>query len=139
MLCANYWITSTLGPTPRKITPEEKAQLSPTTEFYGISHYNHPCTVWARSSQAAHEYLMCYAYALNDEYGYRYNKSHKSIEVINRLPELQYTGIWTPPAQAMPDQYKRADPVEAYRAYYVGEKSHLANWKYREQPNWYTS
>jgi len=139
MLCANYWIISTIGPTPRKITPVElaiiKARLSP--DFYGISHYNHPCTVWARSSQQAHEYLMCYAYALNDEYGYRYGKSHKSIAVINRLPELQYTGLYTPPAQAMPDEYKRDDAVAAYHAYYQGAKSHIASWKFRERPPWY--
>lgn len=140
MLCANYWITQALGHVPRKITPLELVEVKKivTADFYGISHYNNPCTVWARYSQDTYEYLMCYAYALNEEYGYRYGKSHKSMEVIKRLPDnlLDVTG-WIPQAQAMPDEYKRADPVDAYRAYYIGEKSHIANWKYRDLPNWY--
>jgi hypothetical protein len=140
MLCANYWITLALGHVPRKITPLELVEVKQkvTSEFYGISHYNHPCTIWARSNQATYEYLTCYAHALNDEYGYRYGKSHKSIEVINRLPQgLLPPGPLLEPAQAMPDQYKRDSAVEAYRAYYIGEKSHLATWSHRGQPEWF--
>ena len=140
MLCANYWITQALGHVPRKITPLELVSVKQivTKDFYGISHYNHPCSIWARNNQTTYEYLTCYAHALNNEYGYRYGKSHKSIEVINRLPQqLLPDGPYIEPAQAMPDEYKRASAVEAYRAYYMGEKSHLANWSHRERPYWY--
>lgn len=140
LLCTAHWITSTLGQTPRKITSEELSACKErlTDEFYGLTHYNHPCAIWARSSLANFEYLFCYAEALNSEYGYRYSKSHKSMTVINRLPDLALHGNITPFAQAMPDQYKRADAVDAYRAYYIGEKSHLANWKHRDAPYWFT-
>jgi hypothetical protein len=36
----------------------------------------------------------------------------------------------------MPDQYKRANTVDAYRAYYIGAKSHLLAYTNRERPNW---
>lgn len=32
-------------------------------------------------------------------------------------------------ALAMPDQYKREDPIEAYRAFYIGEKAYFAKWR----------
>lgn len=36
----------------------------------------------------------------------------------------------------MPDEYKREDPVEAYRAYYVGDKARFAKWKLGNAPEW---
>ena len=44
----------------------------------------------------------------------------------------------TPFAQAMPDEYKRADAVEAYRAYYMGDKAAIAEWNWgTPAPDWY--
>ena len=43
----------------------------------------------------------------------------------------------TPFAQAMPDEYKNENAVEAYRAYYLGEKTGIAEWKYSDTPAWY--
>jgi hypothetical protein len=37
----------------------------------------------------------------------------------------------------MPDEYKVSSVVESYRNYYIGEKSSIAVWKYRETPEWY--
>jgi hypothetical protein len=37
----------------------------------------------------------------------------------------------------MPDQYKRPDAIEAYRAYYIGEKLKFAKWEPRaKRPDW---
>ena len=46
-------------------------------------------------------------------------------------------GPLTPFAQAMPDEYKDPDPVQAYRAYYMGEKAGFAKWNKRNTPEWY--
>ena len=46
-------------------------------------------------------------------------------------------GPLTPFAQAMPDQYKDADAVKAYRAYYMGEKKAFAKWKAGNTPHWW--
>lgn len=42
----------------------------------------------------------------------------------------------TPPAQAMPDEYRNSDPVTAYRAYYLGAKRNLLQYTNREKPDW---
>jgi hypothetical protein len=34
----------------------------------------------------------------------------------------------------MPDEFKRPDPVDGYRAFYVGEKAHFAKWMERPVP-----
>lgn len=139
LLCSAHWVAQSLGDVPRKLTSEElklvKATVTP--EFYGFTHPNHPCAIWTRSSQDNYDYTACYAYALNDEYGYRYGKSHKSVGVVSSLPspELSNRGL-TPFAQAMPDQYKHKCAVTAYRQYYAAEKSHLFAWKNRSRPEW---
>ena len=101
---------------------------------------NHPCTIWARASLDNYEWLYCYSLALNDEYRYRYGKEHKSVyEVILKLPDplhLPRTGL-TPFAQAMPDELKGEDGVEAYRKFYHKDKATFASWKYREKPPWW--
>lgn len=138
LLCQAHWVSQTLGHVPRKLTPVELAECkrAATTEFYGLTHYNHPCAVWTRSSSDNFEWAFCYAQALNSEYGYRYGKSHASAAVINKLPYPTLPSGLTPFAQAMPDQYKDNDPVKAYRAYYKAEKSHLFAWKHRPCPHW---
>jgi hypothetical protein len=37
----------------------------------------------------------------------------------------------------MPEQYKNADAVTAYRAYYLGEKTKFAKWKLGNVPEWF--
>ncbi len=39
----------------------------------------------------------------------------------------------------MPNHYKRKRAIEAYRAYYIGEKIAGATWKKRQTPNWVPS
>ena len=45
----------------------------------------------------------------------------------------------TPFAQAMPDEYKQEDAVEAYRAYYMGDKAAFAKWEWptAQTPYWW--
>jgi hypothetical protein len=50
-----------------------------------------------------------------------------------RLPRKGLTEF----AQAMPEDYKQKDPVEAYRLYYQMDKSEIASWKIRGAPEWW--
>lgn len=106
---------------------------------YKKTHYNHPCSKWARASSDNYEWLLAHGDALCEEYTNRYGKHHKSGEVISycdrHRPALPDIGL-TPFAQAMPDVYKSEDPVAAYRSYYKGEKSSFATWK-NGPPHWY--
>lgn len=110
---------------------------------YKRAYYNHPCTKWTRESLQNYEWHLKHAMELALEYNRRYDKIHKSFQVIKWCSEnyeslnLPDIGM-TPFAQAMPDEYKHEDPVEAYRAFYEGEKMDFAKWDRSEwvKPRW---
>jgi hypothetical protein len=129
MLCTNMWIDKYFGYVPEKLNKKQLAHLrevkknEPRDFPYLPTMHNHPCTIWARTSLDNHEWLHCYAVALNDEYGYRYGKSHKSVHsVILTLPE--------------PVSIPRIG-VDAYRRFYHKDKATFASWKYRDKPPWW--
>jgi hypothetical protein len=111
---------------------------------YRPSHQRHPCAIWARTSSMNYFWLHDHGLAMADEYTLRYaGRRHASRAVIEarRVPPLECVpvGALTPFAQCMPDQYKReGDPVAAYRAYYLGDKSRFATWRGRKTPDWFT-
>jgi len=106
---------------------------------YRQAFYNHPCTKWSRESLDNYEWLLAHAYGLLDQYFERYEKIHKSFDVIKWCEDNYHTldlpnlGL-TPFAQAMPDEYKNEDAVVAYQTYYVNDKKYFAKWKNREIP-----
>lgn len=102
-----------------------------------LTHAGHPCAVWARTSLSNWLWLREHCLALSAEYTYRYKATHAGESYCKRLPlpELVDSGL-TPFVQCVPDQYRCKDAVEAYRAYYIGEKKNLFSWKDREPPYW---
>ena len=110
--------------------------------LYKKCFVNHPCTLWAAESNQNYFWLAEHAYALCNIYRNRYDKTHKSTNLIFNMvfhcPDLPKRGL-TRFAQAMPDKYKDYnDPVNGYRNYYVGEKSKFAKWTCNPEPEWYT-
>lgn len=108
---------------------------------YRSTHLNHPCTVWTRKSISNWNWLFNHACELLKEYTFRYNKIHKTTEVVNWLaenkPELPKISLTTF-VQAMPEQYRNKNIVKAYRNYYIGEKAYMAKWqKGRFEPSWW--
>ena len=108
---------------------------------YQATHQHHPCVLWANESLSNWLWLKDLAASLNKEYRYRFNheKNHKSYDVILNLenPPLADFGLTEQP-RVMPDEFKQADPVRAYRAYYKNRKQHLAHWTKRAIPEWFT-
>lgn len=108
---------------------------------YKPTHINHPCSVWLRQSKANYLWLFSLFEQLEQQYERRYHKQHRSYitlhEVLRVIPvDLPDVGM-TPFALAMPEQYKQKDPVEAYRAYYKGEKLAMSRWTYPSRaPAW---
>jgi len=107
---------------------------------YKLTHKNHPCAIWARESLGNFKWLLRHSKALTEEYYERYNKIHKSETVIRwceeNINKLKFPREhMTPFALAMPDEYKRATPVQSYREYYKEGKKHLHSWK-RNHPHW---
>lgn len=117
-----------------------------TSDFdpkYKSTHVNHPCSKWVRATKENYTWLLFLSSYLNDEYRYRYDKNcnHKSYDVILELPGVSDVdipnGSLTSFEQAMPNKYKRECSIDAYRAYYIGEKRHIASWKKRNVPSWF--
>lgn len=111
---------------------------------YKPTHASHPCVLWAAETRTNYLWLIQLGLALAKEYHNRYGKTHACLEHLNKLffktpKELSFPASGaTPPAQCMPAQYCQADPVEAYRAYYIGEKAHFARWdKLGVYPDWW--
>jgi hypothetical protein len=106
---------------------------------YKLSHKNHPCAIWTRTSLTNYLYLCELGLALCKEYTQRYGKRHKSQDVIEwcliSKPKIQDIGFTEPP-KAMPDEYKVSDVVESYRNYYRGAKMGFAVWKNGCEPEW---
>lgn len=105
---------------------------------YKLTHKNHPCCVWARTSLSNWLWLQDLAINLCAEYTYRYGKIHKceAIAKALKIPALPDMGF-TPPACAMDAEYIISnDPVVNYRNYYKYGKNHLLNYKKRNLPDW---
>lgn len=111
--------------------------------IYKSTHKNHPSAVWARETTGNYDWLYSHFVALCREYTHRYGKTHLTQTKMERIlyyhPKNLKGGSQTPIPQCMPDIYKQADAVQAYRAYYQGpEKAHIMKWaKARPAPGWF--
>jgi hypothetical protein len=107
---------------------------------YKPTHLRHPCVLWTNESLSNWLWLKKLAYALHEEYQYRFNpkKNHKSYDIILHLaiPPILDKGLTARP-QTLPEECKQIDPIEAYRSYYKTHKRHIAHWTKREIPDWF--
>lgn len=112
--------------------------------MYQATHWNHPSSVWTRSNDSCYRYLHQLVSALAKEYTHRYGKVHLSersgvLDTLTKVPKNISKGKFTEPTPAMPKEFIIAgDSLNSYRQYYVGAKQHLATWKNRNTPDWYT-
>jgi hypothetical protein len=121
----------------------ETAQLlsaahPPEVAPYKHTHLNHPCSKWTRTSLANYTWLVQHGLALCSEYTARYSKIHKTQAILewlaSNLPNIPDIGQ-TPFVVAVKDpEYWRENPVETYRAYYIGSKKRFARWAPRANP-----
>lgn len=91
---------------------------------YKRTHYNHPCSVWVRQTNANYQWLLSLTNALSAEYTKRTSKIHgcdKVVDWLNNQDEPLPIGQLTPFAQAMPDEFKSNDSVKSYRRYYAAK------------------
>lgn len=112
--------------------------------LYSATHGSHPSAKWCRDSNANYKWLYDLFCALCDEYTYRYGKIHltdmKLRHVLSHVPKNIANKEFVPPWRAMPDDVKIGkDTLASYRNYYRLSKTHLANWKNRNIPEWYNA
>ena len=134
-----------------KMVTETAQLLSTACRLHGVNvgykptHQNHPCSMWARESWGNFGWLLMHGLALSGEYTYRYGKTHAAGSVLSEIMEaVTYRDFeakeQTPFAQCMPVQYRGTDAVQAYRAFYLGEKARFARWrKSRPAPDWFVA
>lgn len=133
-----------------KMVLESTQILSSVLHRYGMSeiapykptHVNHPCVRWAGDSRSHWRWLLSHAEALSDEYTYRYEKIHKCDAYIKDMKSVTSIPFekegFIPPPQCMPEEYRQENIIEAYRQYYLGDKSSFAVWNNkRPQPLWF--
>ena len=126
--------------------PLESAQILCTalwnagqTAPYLPTHVKHPTVLWVWRTLSNWNWLVEHGLGLSEEYTRRYGKVHSSRDVILRVAARgPKEGMLEPFAMAMPDEYKCADPVQAYRAFMIAEKTRYASWKQPGQrPEWW--
>jgi hypothetical protein len=130
-------IPDTIITAPPSISRPKEAGFRPC-------HIHHPCAVWVRESLQNYIFLAQLAICLADEFKFRYPKkgahaceSHAHW-LLDNYPMFMVEGGMTPFVQAMDIQYKREDPIEGYRNYYLTSKKErgLLTYKGREPPSW---
>lgn len=113
------------------------------------AHFNHPSTVWVRSSHVNLAWTIVHGLALCAEYTHRYGKIHASViahldakDLFHRNTDWPLS-IWsevTSFARAMPEELKfdeSISDVEAYKRYLVFHKP-WAVWKLESRkPTWW--
>lgn len=109
---------------------------------YKLTHKNHPCSIWTRTSRQNYDWVSRHFVALSEEYFYRYGRIHKSYslynEILSNCPSLPDIGL-TEFVKCVPDEYKCYEPVTAYRHLYYFEKRKTIKmvWTEREKPDWW--
>lgn len=108
---------------------------------YKLTHQNHPCSIWARTTRDNYDWLLIHHIAMLDEYTHRYGKMHKTADYLDfweQGSKMIPAGELTPFAQAMPEELRvPGDAVSAYRAFYNRDKAPFATWKNRNVPDWF--
>lgn len=115
--------------------------------LYKITHRKHPCTIKCTNSRSNYAWVLDLMIYLSEEFQYRFSKKHKSATLISYLLEMTNFIPESPLefAQAMPEEYKSKDAVQAYRNYYSCCKMKDKNgkpmdfWTKRNRPEWLTS
>lgn len=119
-----------------------------SNQVYRLTHHNHPCNVWARTSTANYEWLSLLGKSLCTEYTERYSKIHKSQQLIelcsanvpnNLINHNSISGFALAIREEIFDLcYVKNNPVQSYRNFYMIDKrgGKHETWK-QNKPFWW--
>ena len=128
--------------------------LATESELMKPAMLNHPSTIWARQTYANWNWLYEHGLALFDEYTYRYEKKHGTLQrILDCIPYFDVVFEHNFPKKrlqpvsiAMDDQYRIPNPmdipnwdfvIESYRHYYLEGKWRIAEWRKNRRPDWF--
>lgn len=129
---------------PPSLLTAPRSKTRPDEPGFRPVHAHHPCAKWVRETAGNYLYCAKLAYELAQEFRFRYPKkgAHECEKhahwLLCTLPPHIPLKPRTPFVLAMDDQYKRDDPIEAYRNYYLTSKRDrgLLQYKKRQPPHW---
>ena len=112
-------------------------------DLYKPVHQKHPCTLWAMETRANYMYAWFLYKEMLDEYTIRYQKQHGAgkhklalltgADYIPRGNVTQHPQCFSGHDDLKTDEFY---PIEAYRKFYIADKSRFARYKYTEKPKW---
>lgn len=116
--------------------------------LYKSTHVNHPCTIWARTSLANHNWCIAHLDSLLAEYTYRYGKTHKTTLVALVIKDMDMSELLpddglTPFANCSP--FKNTEIHEAYKLTMFSKweddklKGFIPQWTKRATPAFYNN
>ena len=114
-------VSKMLLETAQMLSTSHHVQGFGHSELYKPTHINHPCSLWVRENKRNYHWTWNLLCALCYEFEIRRGKKHATERLVIPLsyqPDLPFATDRTPPALAMPDEFKTACPVESYRRYY---------------------
>lgn len=106
---------------------------------YRGGYARHPATLWACASLDHWRWLAAHAAAIFDEHERRFGRKPapaRALAYMLERPPLWLPSGWRDPPQCMPEEFKQACAVSAYRAFYRRGKAHLHAWTKAEPPAW---
>ena len=114
-------------------------------DLYKPVHQKHPCTLWAMETRTNYLFAITLYKAMLVEYTKRYHKRHGASKhehtlsswwAINSIPDGKMTAH--PQCFSGHDDLKTDEfmPIEAYRKFYIVDKSRFARYKYTDKPTW---
>jgi hypothetical protein len=128
--------------------------LATESELMKPAMLNHPSTIWARQTYANWNWLYEHGLALCDEYTYRYEKKHGTLDrILECIPYFDVVfehnfpkNRLQPVSIAMDDKYRIPNQmnvpnwehvIESYRHYYLEGKWRIAEWRNNRRPEWF--
>lgn len=107
---------------------------------YSKAHVSHPCTLWLCESTSNYWWLYRFMHLLAAEYTRRYHKEHKTIREVaphlKRIPRGCRIRPMTPHVQCMPEEFRQANVVEAYRDFYASKLFTYTSYNHSPMPKW---
>ncbi len=107
----------------------------------GYKH--HPCSIWVQECWENFLWACNYGLALCQQFQLRFGKAHACEPKIQMLMDwailsnaFPILGEMTPFVQAMDDEYRNDDPVQAYRDWFSSKTYHRWN-RGVPAPDWY--
>ena len=116
--------------------------------LYKPVHQKHPCTLWAQRNRSNYTFAWQLYNEMLNEYTNRYGKIHGASKHKDVILQARWLMPWSraggitkhPQCFSGHDDLKTKEffPIEAYRKFYIVDKSRFARYKYTNKPQWMT-